>query len=88
MAKQAFKGQPDAPAPAQGYNRSVHDNPTEARAVPDNQWEPAKGLVNNNDSRPTHAIPAEGQETHEGWSGFISPDKFSDQGSTPYKVKK
>jgi hypothetical protein len=38
------------------------------------------------DIRPTQAIPAEGQETHDGWSGFIPSDKFSNQGSQPYTL--
>jgi|GEM_PF-6274291 len=37
------------------------------------------------DIRPLQAIPAEGQETHDGWSGFIPEEKFSNQGSLPYK---
>jgi hypothetical protein len=36
------------------------------------------------DIRPKQAIPAEGQETHEGMSGFIPEDKSSNQGSKPY----
>jgi hypothetical protein len=51
-----------------------------------NQWNPEEGLAANNDSRPTQAIPAEGQETSDGWSGFASPEKFSNQGSQPIKI--
>ena len=40
MAKPAFNGQNDAPAPAQGYNLSVNDNPT-AKAVPTPKPKPA-----------------------------------------------
>jgi hypothetical protein len=36
------------------------------------------------DIRPKQAIPAEGQEEHEGHSGFIPAEKFSPQGSMPY----
>ncbi len=36
------------------------------------------------DIRPKQAIPAEGQETHEGLSGFIPADKFANQGGLPY----
>lgn len=50
------------------------------------QWSSEEGLVANDDVRPPQAIPAEGQETHDGWSGFIPAEKFSNQGSTPYKV--
>ena len=52
-----------------------------------NQWNSEEGLADNADVRPPQAIPAEGQETSDGWSGFASPEKFSNQGSTPYKVK-
>jgi len=38
----------------------------------------------SDDIRPKPAIPAEGQEEHDGWSGFIPEDKFSNQGSLPY----
>jgi hypothetical protein len=42
-------------------------------------------MANNNDPRPLQAIPGEGQETHDGWSGFIPVDKFSETaGSQPY----
>ena len=36
----AFNGQNDPPAPAQGYNQSVNDNPT-AKAVPPQKPKPA-----------------------------------------------
>ncbi len=39
------------------------------------------------DIRPNQAKPAEGQETHEGWSGFIPEEKFSNTGSLPYTHK-
>ena len=41
----------------------------------------------NNDPRPLEAIPGDGQETHDGWSGFIPADKFSNTGSLPYSNK-
>jgi hypothetical protein len=51
-----------------------------------------KGVLTNmakkqqkNDPRPLQAIPAEGQETHDGWSGFIPAEKFSETAaSQPY----
>jgi hypothetical protein len=36
------------------------------------------------DIRPHQARPADGQTEHEGHSGFIPQEKFSDQGSLPY----
>jgi len=54
----------------------------------DNRWNSNEGLVDNDDHRPHQAIPAEGQETHDGYSGFIPAEKFANQGSVPYKVKK
>jgi len=45
----------------------------------------------NNDPRPLQAIPGDGQETHEGWSGFIPADKFAETASsfcpTPTKMR-
>jgi hypothetical protein len=39
----------------------------------------------SDDPRPLQAIPGEGQETHDGWSGFIPPEKFSETAaSMPY----
>jgi hypothetical protein len=37
------------------------------------------------DIRPLAAIPPDGETEHEGWSGWIPADKFSDQGSTPHE---
>ena len=62
--------------------------PKAGKELPDNQWNPAEGLADNNDHRPPQAIPAEGQETHDGHSGFIGAKKFADQGSVPYTFKK
>jgi hypothetical protein len=50
------------------------------------QWVPEEGLASNNDVRPPQAIPAEGQSASDSWSGFASKDKFSNQGSKPYKA--
>ena len=61
--------------------------PKAGKVLTDNTWDPDEGLANNNEVRPYQAIPAEGQETHEGWSGFIPEEKFSNQGSTPYEKK-
>lgn len=61
--------------------------PQAGKTLPDNTWNSDEGLSNNNDHRPTQAIPADGQETHDGWSGFVSEDKFAPQGSVPYKQK-
>jgi hypothetical protein len=36
------------------------------------------------DIRPKQAIPGDGQETHDGHSGFIPAEKFANQGSMPY----
>jgi len=41
-------------------------------------------MAKTEDIRPLEAIPAEGQSTHDGWSGFIEAEKFSNQGSLPY----
>jgi len=79
MAKPAFNGAPEGPAPAQDYNLSVHDRPSQKPHAAD-QREMAK----TEDIRPLEAIPAEGQSTHDGWSGFIEAEKFSNQGSMPY----
>ena len=56
--------------------------------IPNNQWDSDAGLAGNEDTRPPQARPAEGQETSGGWNGFAKPEKFSNQGSTPYKFKK
>jgi len=66
----------------------VYVIPKAGKELPDNQWNPDEGLADNNDARPLQAIPGEGQETSDGFSGFVPAEKFSPQGSTPYKVKK
>ena len=33
MSKRTFNGQNDAPAPPQGFNQSVHDNPTHGKSA-------------------------------------------------------
>jgi hypothetical protein len=65
----------------------VHTIPQAGKELPDNTWNPNEGLTDNNDHRPHQAIPAEGQETHDGWSGFVPENKFANQGSVPYKQK-
>jgi hypothetical protein len=66
---------------------SVGTIPKAGKVLPDTTWEPDEGLIDNKDHRPHQAIPAEGQETHDGFSGFIPEEKFSNQGSLPYKQK-
>jgi hypothetical protein len=75
------------PTAEPGERIPVNVVPKAGKEQTDNTWSSEEGLVSNGDSRPPQAIPAEGQETHDGWSGFITADKFSDQGSVPYKVK-
>jgi hypothetical protein len=43
--------------------------------------------TNISDPRPLQAIPADGQDTHDGWSGFIPAEKIAETaGSLPYDL--
>lgn len=75
--------------PTSEPNERIHVGtiPQAGKVLPDNTWNPDEGLSLNKDNRPPQAIPSEGEETHSGWSGFVPEEKFSNQGSVPYKQK-
>jgi hypothetical protein len=41
-------------------------------------------IKSDDDIRANISIPGPGQSTHDGWSGFIPEEKFSNQGSLAY----